>query len=509
MHPGDHELLRQYANDGSQTAFAELVRRHVDLVYSAARRQVTSSALAEEIAQSVFLDLSRNAARIKPGTPIVAWLHVVTRRTAIDAIRREARRTGRENAAAQIAESTMSTPSADWSAIEPLLDEAVESLSLPDRTAVLLRFFENKSYRDIGIALTLSEDAAQKRVRRALDRLRSSFLRRGIAVTAAGLATNLSAHALHTAPVGLGTSVTATVGSLATQASLSTTATILAMTALEKSLVTCALVAALGGVAFEATTLRAQRIELAALRQRIDDLSSQARHTRQQRDLDLRGTEESRHRLAALSARSPVDLATEMEMNAWTDRVARLRQLSSQRPDLSIPELQLLPDDDWFRTARALQLETEDQIRDTFATLRHRAENAFINQLRRALRSYLDAHDGTLPENTRELAPFFDPPIEPAALDRYKMVAHGKLADLRSDKVIKQESPIDLERDSVWDFGLNEFSSQSALPVLVRGAIQAFTQANQGAKPTRPEDVQPYLPAPVNPAKLQPYLNSR
>ncbi|MEO6567259.1 MAG: sigma-70 family RNA polymerase sigma factor, partial [Opitutaceae bacterium] len=92
MTGSDHDLLRQYARDGSQPAFAELVQRHVNLVYSAARRHVRSSALAEEISQSVFLDLARNASRIKPTTPLVAWLHIVTRRTAIDTIRRESRR---------------------------------------------------------------------------------------------------------------------------------------------------------------------------------------------------------------------------------------------------------------------------------------------------------------------------------------------------------------------------------------------------------------------------------
>src|SRR5436305_57481 len=99
----DLELLQQYVREESQPAFTALVERHINLVYSAARRQVRAPELAEEITQSVFLDLARHAPKISPTQPLAAWLFVVTRRTAIDAIRREARRRARENTAAEIA----------------------------------------------------------------------------------------------------------------------------------------------------------------------------------------------------------------------------------------------------------------------------------------------------------------------------------------------------------------------------------------------------------------------
>lgn len=143
MPPSDHDLLTTYTRDGSQSAFAELVRRHLDLVYSAARRQVHSPQLAEEIAQSVFSDLARQASRIAPSQPLAAWLHLVTRRTAIDVIRRETRRRTHEQQAAEIA--TMKDRSPDWGAIEPLLDEAVESLSTTDRAAILRASFKTKA----------------------------------------------------------------------------------------------------------------------------------------------------------------------------------------------------------------------------------------------------------------------------------------------------------------------------------------------------------------------------
>src|SRR5215471_13515852 len=102
MTTDDLKLLREYAEKGSEQAFAELVHRHLDLVYSAALRQVHSPQLAEEVAQSVFTDLSRNAARLKPDTVLTAWLYQVARRTAVDVVRRESRRQWREQLAMEL-----------------------------------------------------------------------------------------------------------------------------------------------------------------------------------------------------------------------------------------------------------------------------------------------------------------------------------------------------------------------------------------------------------------------
>jgi RNA polymerase sigma factor (sigma-70 family) len=213
--PTDLELLDRHARAGDEAAFAELVRRHVNLVHSAALRQVRSPQLAEEVAQSVFADLARSARRLPPGTVLPAWLWSVARRTAVDAVRREARRRKREQAAHEL--STMNAPEpADWTRIGPLLDEALQSLDESDRTVVLLRWFENKSLREIGAALGTSEDAAQKRAGRALDRLREFFTRRGVAVGAGGLAAALSANAVQAAPAGLAAAVV-TQGTVATK----------------------------------------------------------------------------------------------------------------------------------------------------------------------------------------------------------------------------------------------------------------------------------------------------
>src|SRR5262245_22795497 len=102
MMASDLDLLRQYARENSEEAFAALVQRHLDLVYSAALRQVRLPQQAEEVAQSVFTDLARNVHKLKPDTILTAWLYQVTRRTAVDVIRAESRRQLREQIATEI-----------------------------------------------------------------------------------------------------------------------------------------------------------------------------------------------------------------------------------------------------------------------------------------------------------------------------------------------------------------------------------------------------------------------
>ena len=214
----DLELLKRYARDHAEDAFAEIVRHHLDLVHSAAFRQVRSLQMAEEVAQSVFTDLARNAHRLSPDTILTAWLYQVTRRTAIDVVRREARRQLREQIATEM--DAMNATTADWMHIEPLLDEAMSALDETDRAAVLLRYFENKSLREVGQTLGTSDDAAQKRVSRAVERLREFFTKRGVTVGANGLVVCISANAVQAAPIGLAVTistaaVTATITTVA------------------------------------------------------------------------------------------------------------------------------------------------------------------------------------------------------------------------------------------------------------------------------------------------------
>ena len=134
MSDTDLQLLSRYTRHQAEDAFAELVRRHVGLVHSAALRQVRSPQLAEEVAQSVFIDLARQARRLAPETILTAWLYEVTRRTAIDVVRREARRQLREQIATEM--NAMNATAADWPHIEPLLDEAMHALDDTARAGI-------------------------------------------------------------------------------------------------------------------------------------------------------------------------------------------------------------------------------------------------------------------------------------------------------------------------------------------------------------------------------------
>src|SRR5438093_5024560 len=219
----DLELLKRYVSDHAEDDFAEIVRRHLDLVYSAALRQVRSPQLAEEVAQSVFTDLARNASKLKPDTILTAWLYQVTSRTAIDVVRREARLQLREQIATEM--NAVNATATDWTHIEPILDEAMQALEDEDRAAVLLRYFENKSLREVGEALGSSENAAQKRVTRAIERLREFFTKRGITVGASGLVVVISANAVQAAPIGLAATISTAAAIAGTAIATTATAT--------------------------------------------------------------------------------------------------------------------------------------------------------------------------------------------------------------------------------------------------------------------------------------------
>jgi RNA polymerase sigma factor (sigma-70 family) len=295
----DLELLNQYARDGVESAFAEIVRRYVNLVYSAALRQVRSPQLAEEVAQSVFTDLARNTTGLASDTILTAWLYQVTRRTAIDVVRRESRRQLREQIATEM--NLMNATAEDWTQVEPLLDEAMEALDATDRTAVLLRYFENQSFREVGAKLGTTDDAAQKRVSRAVERLREFFSKRGVAVGASGLVAVISANAVQAAPAELALTIStaSTIG--ATSAVAATTATVtkvIAMTTLQKSLIATAIVVAAGAGIYQARQTSQLRQANEVLEEKRADLALQNESLQRER-------EDASNRLALASASAP------------------------------------------------------------------------------------------------------------------------------------------------------------------------------------------------------------
>jgi RNA polymerase sigma factor (sigma-70 family) len=323
MTVNDHDLLRQFTREQSQDAFTSLVNRHLNLVYSAALRQVRSPQLAEEVCQAVFTNLARNAAKLNSETVLTAWLYQVTRHTAIDVVRREARRQAREQIAFQM--SAMNETDADWNHIEPLLDEAMHSLDHTDRTAILLRYFENKSLREVGEAIGASEDAAQKRVARAVEHLREYFSKRKLTVDASGFAALLSAHAIQAAPTGLAVTVatSAIVSSTALSASTAIALTkTIAMTTAQKVIITAVVAGALVTGFYQSRQVAALRDQVQNLKQQQQQqagLRNQVQELQQQRD---RAT----NALATLSAEYAALKKSPNEVLKLRGEVGRLRQ---------------------------------------------------------------------------------------------------------------------------------------------------------------------------------------
>jgi RNA polymerase sigma factor (sigma-70 family) len=203
----DLTLLREYAQRNSQDAFAALVSRHVNLVYSVALRQVRDAGLAEEITQAAFIILARKAGSLGDKTILSAWLCRTARYLAANSLKLQYRRQRREQQAQSIMNET--APDETWTQIGPLLDAAMERLGKKDHDAVVLRFFENKNFAEVGAALGASEDAAKMRVSRALDKLRKLFAKKGVQSTTAVIAGTMSANSVLAAPEMLAKSTTA------------------------------------------------------------------------------------------------------------------------------------------------------------------------------------------------------------------------------------------------------------------------------------------------------------
>lgn len=394
-------LLAEYAGNGSETAFRELVARYIDFVYSAASRMVRSAPhLAEDVTQIVFADLARKAGSLSREVMLGRWLHRHTCYVAANLMRGERRRHTRERRAAEM--NLMPDHSQEnLEQIAPILDDAINHLGTEERTAILLRFFEQRDLRSVGLALGGSEEAARKRISRALDKLQVLLKCRGVALSTAALATVLATGTVKAAPAGLAVSVGTSALAGAAPGAL-TLLKLMAMTKL-KAGIAGAIIAA--GIA---TTIVVQQNAQAKIRQDEAALQQQSAQLAQLR---------ADNTPPAASAPGG-NLNTPEELARLRDEVAALRR---QTNDLAM-----------LREANRQRLAARPPAGGS-SPLRTQAERiARVNFAKQAMVAFLmfaEKHEDYLPTNIVDAAEFLPENLR-AKTDDFEVLYHGKLTDV-------------------------------------------------------------------------------
>jgi RNA polymerase sigma factor (sigma-70 family) len=528
----DTQLLREYAEHGTEAAFTEIVTRHTNLVYSAALRQADSPDTAGEVAQCVFIGLAKAARsltrQLAADASLAGWLCRSARNVSLNLRRDEFRRHTRERLAMEDL-NPISETAPDWERLRPVLDAAMSDLDECDYDALVMRFFRNQDLRSVGRALGVSDDTAQKRVARALDKLRDHLTRRGITTTAAALSIVLSAHAVQAAPVGLAAAISSAAALARAAVHTSTAIAVtknIAMTTLQKALITTALAATIGTGIYEsrrashlqeqAQALRLQQDALVKqLQQERDDAASKLAAAQQQNshprgDLSellklraevtkLRDDTRELARLKAAAA-SNVDDPTASEMNSWLSRVKKLKDRVDQMPGEKIPEFQFLTDQDWLDAVRQLkQLDTDADFNKALKDLRNSAKHEFASMVGNALGGYAQANNGQLPGDFSQLSPYFASSVDDSVLQGYEFTQPG-IVTSKSGSLVDEDGNFYSSRIQI---GLNSVSVSTDGEDALHQAIQAFSAANNGQSLTNPSQLLPYVQTPDEQAALQ------
>ena len=473
----DQELIAQFCAQRSENAFAEIVRRHVDHVHSAAMRMVRDPHLAEDITQAAFVALARSADNLQNVAVLSSWLHGTVKNLSSSAIRCETRRRRREQEALAMSDISDSDDYAAWQETAPQLDAALHAMRAEDRDALMLRFFERKTAREIAEALKINEEAAQKRVSRALERLREILARRGVKVGTAGLCATLTANAVQAAPAGISVGICAGAKMLASSsltASLIGQTKVIAMTVLQKTLITAGLVTAVGGGIYGVNKNLQLSHDLTSAQQDRDAVEQELQATANQRDeaskqlaalqqdnAQLREQTASIPKLRGEITRLQTARTREAAAEAFaedpftksvlslTDRAFELYQHLLKMPERGIPELHLLNENDWLQAVNDADLSDETGVRKALSKLRSLAKSRFATQTSSALTKYIEAHEGKLPDAVSDLKPYFEKPIAEVALQRYDMLFTGHTNDVPKDAwVISEKAPVDRDFDS-------------------------------------------------------------
>src|ERR1043166_5629846 len=526
----DAQLLRAYAESRSEAAFDELVRRHVDLVYSAARRMVCDPHLAEDVTQGVFMALAKSAGQLVNRPVLSGWLHRTAQNIAAQTVRTIERRRAREKEAVAMKELLATEPGDVWEHIAPHLDAALGELPESDRDALLLRYFQRKSAHEMAETLGVSDEAAQKRVSRAVERLRELFAKRGVIVGASGLVLVISANAVQAAPVGL--AVTISTAAPLAGATIATTATVtavktIAMTTLQKTLITTTIVAAVGTGIYEARQASILQTKVQTFQQQQAPLAEQIQQLQREHDaatnrlalsqqenaqlkqntaelLKLRG---EMALLKAAAVKSDND-STKTAAQSWLSRVDQLKNRLTQDPAAKIPELQFVTEQDWLNAARG-ELHTEADYRRALSTLRSAGESKVGSLLKKALTGYMRSNSGQKPTDLGQLQPYFDSPLDDAVLQRWEIAPATtvKSLGLGGDVIITQKAPVDDVFDTRYGigpdgFGSTDFLSREVAPTM-DPVWEAFRAAHNGQWPDDVSQLQPYATTPEQQAALQ------
>jgi RNA polymerase sigma factor (sigma-70 family) len=445
MPSDDMTLVREFAQSNSEQAFATLVSRHINLVYSIALRQVGDPHLAEEITQTVFIVLARKAKSLSPKTILSGWLCRTARYVSADTLKTQRRRHMREQESHM--QSMLNEPDSDaWKQIAPFLDEALNCLGELEHNAIVLRFFEGKDLKQVGTTLGMREDAARMRINRGLEKLRKFFGRKGVTLSAAAIAAAVSAHSMQAAPAALQTTIATAVisGGTLTTAAISTAKTI-AMTTLQKTAISATLAVAVAAGIYEAHQATNARAEVNTLRQQQTSSFRQI----QQLQNELK---DATNRLASLTNEKKVDpellrLRAEVtrlrkesgelaklkaggagstpqsDVKALFERMRLLKTRLLEMPEQAIPELQFLNEEAWLQEAAyAKQLETDDDFRTAFGALRGSATGTFLRTLEKALRQYIEVNNNQFPTDLSQLKPYAEKTVTDDILQRYHIV---------------------------------------------------------------------------------------
>ena len=283
----DAELLRQYAQAGSEDAFAELVQRYLPVVFASALRQTGGDTeLAKDVCQTVFIDLGRKARSLLGHDLLVGWLFTATRFAAASMVRENRRRQARESVAVSMREdNTELAEESRNSQLAFVLDTAMAELSSEDRNAILLRFFQGKPLKEVGALLGINEDAARMRVTRAVDKLHHLLKTRGVAVPAAALGSFLAAEAVMAPPAGLAAAIsTAALAGTSVAAATVTATKAIAMTTLHKSIIGATIAVAITGGIYEARQAAQLRGQVEIFQQQQGPLAGQVEQLTRERD---------------------------------------------------------------------------------------------------------------------------------------------------------------------------------------------------------------------------------